>query len=170
MIEEYSQLYVGNQADYDNIVAYQSDWAVVHACKEPYHRDALGYVGRAVSRQHPEYLVARRGDRLILNIADADNPMFFSKDGLIVPALDFITDKRAEGKSVLIHRNLGESRSPAIALLYMATRLQALPNESLSAAEGEFRKLYPAYNPKPGIRGHLQQFWPQYCAEGAQHA
>lgn len=46
MIEVYPKLFVGNQQDYDLTVKTQADWRVVHACKEPYHRQALGYGGR----------------------------------------------------------------------------------------------------------------------------
>jgi hypothetical protein len=162
MIEVYPNLFVGNQDDYDFNVSRQECWAVVHACKEPYHRQALGYSGRGAPKTHPEYLVARRGNRLILNVVDADDPAFFAKS-MIDQALDFIDEHINSGQKVLVHCNLGESRSPAIALLYMAARRGALPTESLEAAEQQFKHLYPAYNPKPGIRGHLNQYWREYC-------
>lgn len=164
MIEVWSKLFVGSELDYNNIVSRQSGWAIVHACKEPYHRLALGYNGRSVSRSHPEYLVARRGQRLILNMVDVDNPLFFDR-GMINQALDFIDQQRADELNVLVHCNQGESRGPSVALLYMAARLKALPQESLEVAEQAFRKLYPSYNPKMGIRGHLQQYWGNYCGE-----
>jgi hypothetical protein len=165
MIEVHSNLFVGNQADYDYDVAQQEGWAVVHACKEPYHRQALGYSGRGAPKDHPEYLVARRGNRLFLNIVDANNPAFFAKE-MIDAALNFIGEALANGLKVLVHCNQGESRSPSIALLYMAARLGALPTESLEAAEAQFRAIYPDYYPKPGIRGHLREYWEQYCSEG----
>ncbi len=76
MIEVYPFLYIGDQNDYESNVKHQPGWYVVHACKEPYHRQALGYTGRAVSNTHPEYLIARRGNRLILNMVDADDPSY----------------------------------------------------------------------------------------------
>jgi len=164
MIEVYPSLFVGDENDYEFNVAAQEGWAVVHACQEPYHRQALGYRGRGAPKHHPEYLVACRANRLILNIVDVDNPTFFDK-GMIDAALGFIDEALAQGSRVLIHCNQGESRSPAIALLYMAARLGALPTESLQAAEDQFRALYPGYNPKPGIRGHLHQYWHEYCSE-----
>lgn len=42
----------------------------VYPCKEPYHRQALGYRGRSAPEGHREHLVARRGYRLILNMAE----------------------------------------------------------------------------------------------------
>lgn len=161
MKEVYPNLFVGNQIDYEEIVAVQAGWMVLHACKEPYHRQALGYSGRAAPRDHPEYLVARRGNRLILNMVDVDNPDFFDK-GMIDTGLNFIDEALKNNKKILIHCNLGESRSPSIALLYMASRLGVLPNESLQAAEVEFKKIYPAYNPKPGILGFLEIRWDEY--------
>src|SRR6266699_1477479 len=162
MIEVHSKLFVGNEQDYEYSVSGKSGWAIVHACKEPYHRQALGYSGRAAPNTHPEYLIARRGNRLILNLVDTENPMFFNK-GMISQALDFIDQQLAGGLNVLAHCNQGESRGPSIALLYMAARMRVLPTESLEAAEQEFRKLYPYYSPKMGIRGHLRQYWQQYC-------
>jgi predicted protein tyrosine phosphatase len=164
MIEVHSNLFIGDQKDYERVVAGEEGWAIVHACKEPYHRRALGYRGRGAPKNHPEYLVARRGHRLILNIVDASNPDFFDK-GMIYEALDFIDEALSQNQRVLIHCNQGESRGPAIGLLYMAARLKALPTDSLEAAESAFRSLYPRYNPKKGIRGHLEQYWQQYCSE-----
>jgi predicted protein tyrosine phosphatase len=164
MIEVYPNLFVGNEQDYESDVANQDGWAVVHACKEPYHRQALGYSGRGAPKHHPEYLVARRGNRLILNIVDADNPAFFAPE-MINAALDFIEQALARGQKVLVHCNQGQSRSPSIALLYMASRLDALPTSSLETAEREFRTLYPDYAPKSGIRGYLAQNWERYCGD-----
>ncbi len=101
---------------------------------------------------------------LFLNIIDARDPALFVKEA-IDAALDFIDEALAKGLKVLVHCDRGDSRSPAIVLLYMATRLGTLPAESLEAAEEQFRTLYPNYNPKPGIHGHLRQNWHQYCSE-----
>jgi hypothetical protein len=162
MIEVYPNLFVGNEQDYEFKVSNQDGWSVVHACKEPYHRQALGYSGRGAPKNHPEYLVAHRDNRLILNIVDADNPALFAPE-MIDAALDFIEQALARGQRVLVHCNQGRSRSPAIVLLYMASRLDALPTSSLEAAEQEFKTLYPNYAPKSGIRGYLLQHWERYC-------
>lgn len=172
MIEVYPNLFVGNQGDYDYDVSEQTGWAVVHACKEPYHRRTLGYPGQGAPRNHPEYLVARRDDRLIMNIVDAPNPAFFAKE-MIDQALDFIDEALARNLKVLVHCNLGESRSPSIALLYLASRKKTLPSESLEVAEAAFRQVYPGYNPNLGIRGYILQNWNSYCvpqreSDGAQ--
>jgi hypothetical protein len=97
MIEVTPNLFVGEQNDYDHDVAHRDGWAVVHACKEPHHRNALGYTGRGAPQDHPEYLVARRGNRLMLNIVDADIPAFFDKT-MIDAALDFIDEALESGE------------------------------------------------------------------------
>ena len=102
----------------------------------------------------------------MLNIVDAPNPEFFRKE-MIEAALDFVDESLARGLKVLIHCNEGMSRSPSIALLYMAARLSALPADSLEVAEEEFRKIYSNYLPKQGIQGHLRQHWGAYCSEGS---
>jgi len=71
MIEVHPNLWIGDEHDYSRHVRAESGWSVVHACKEPFHRQALGYTGRAVSKNHSEYLIARRERRLILNLVDA---------------------------------------------------------------------------------------------------
>ncbi len=146
MIEVYSKLFVGDELDYERKVSHQTGWATVHACKEPYHREALGYSSRGAPKDHPEYLVARRGNRLMLNMVDTDSPTFFHKE-MLDQALDFIDHMRVSEQNVLVHCNQGESRAPSIALLYMACRLNALPADSLEAAEDEFRQIYPRYRP-----------------------
>lgn len=166
MIEVYPKLFVGKQEDYEYTVSCQTGWAVVHACKDPYHKQALGYSGGAISSTHPEYLVARRGNRLILNIVDTPNPSFFSKEGMIDKALDFFDEMRVKDLKVLVHCNQGNSRGPSVTLLYMAARLRVLPADSLESAEQKFKELYASYFPGMGIRGHLRQFWQQYLVEG----
>jgi hypothetical protein len=96
MLEVYPNLHVGCETDYERIVRYQDGWWVVHACKEPYHRRALGYSGRAAPKTHPEYLVARRDNRLILNLIDADDPAYIPKE-IIDAAIDFIVDGLRNG-------------------------------------------------------------------------
>lgn len=63
MIEIHTNLYVGNETDYEHKVKNQEGWDVIHACKEPYHREALGYSGRGAPKAHPEYLMAKRENR-----------------------------------------------------------------------------------------------------------
>lgn len=162
MLEVSPQLYVGDEGDYEREVKHQDGWCVVHACKEPYHRQALGYSGRGAPKDHPEYLIAPRGNRLILNLVDAPLPEFFSTE-IFDAALAFIDNSIKSGKKVLVHCNEGFSRGPSVALLFLASVSKAIPNTSHDEAEQAFIKLYPAYSPKSGIRGFLRNNWARYC-------
>jgi hypothetical protein len=166
MIEVLENLFVGNQLDYEKQVFSPEhdgpppDWVVVHACKEPYHRQALGYTGRGAPRDHDEYLFAFRGNRLCLNLVDAANVDYVNK-ALIDAALKFIGDNLAEGKKVLVHCNQGQSRGPSIALLHLG---QVDPRfRGLSAADAmlKFQGLYELYEPAEGIAGYVLANWPQ---------
>ena len=161
MIKIKGNLYVGNQEDYECNVRLQSGWAIVHACKEPYHRQELGYSGRAASKNHPEYLIAYRGDRLILNLVDVDNVDWISPI-IIDEAIAFIDEKLSEGKKVLVHCNQGMSRSAGIALLYLATK-GAYSEKDFVTSEHEFEQIYPPYNPTKGIKDYMMINWSKYC-------
>lgn len=164
MIKIHKDIFVGNKRDYETTVKGKDGWAVVQATQRPYHKRALGYSGRGAPKNHSEYLVAKRDNRLILNMIDVHDPEYFSRE-LIEPALDFIDEQLSEGNQVLIHCSQGRSRAPSLGLLYLATRTDVLPDSSLEEAEKEFKKIYPAYSPKSGIRGHLQGNWDYYSKE-----
>jgi predicted protein tyrosine phosphatase len=161
MIEIAPGLFIGSEADYETTVKHQNGWWVIHACKEQYHRQLLGYRGRGAPKGHPEYLLAERGNRLFLNLVDADDPAFIPKE-IIDASLRFIGKALKCGDRVLVHCNQGESRSPSIGLLYLAAYTNALPNASLAEAEAGFRRLYPEYTPKRGMRGFLLIHWNHY--------
>jgi hypothetical protein len=164
MITIYTQVQVGTADDYERIVKREHGWSIVHACKEPYHRQALGYTSRGAPQGHPEYFIAYRdnGHRLILNMVDTSNPAFFNKEAMIDPALDFLAQAYSNGRQLFIHCNQGESRGPSIALLFLAHRLHVIPNDTLDVSEEAFRVRYPLYNPGTGIRGHMAQYWEVY--------
>ena len=77
---------------------------------------------------------------------------------IITTALDFI-EKKIEEKNVLIHCNLGFSRSPALALLFLAKRKGVLNNASYQKAKTEFIKIFPNYLPGIGIDSYLNLYW-----------
>jgi predicted protein tyrosine phosphatase len=150
VVEILSNLYVGNQDDYEYSVKYESGWAVVHACKEPYHRQLLGYRTQGAPKEHPEYFFANRGNRLYLNLVDANDPMYIPKN-IIDESLGFINEKLKANMKVLIHCNKGESRSPIIGLLYLAS-IGHLKSTRFIDAENEYRNVYPYYNAANGMR------------------
>lgn len=91
MIEVTQNLFVGDQSDYETNSGKISNWCVIHACKEPYHRNLLGYNSKGAPKEHPEYLFARRENRLFLNLVDAANPAYIPKE-IIDAALNFIDE------------------------------------------------------------------------------
>lgn len=162
MIEIHPRLFVGNEQDYEFTVKRQEGWRVIHACKDPYHRNLLGYSGQGAPKHHPEYLMARRGNRLFLNLVDAPSPEYIPKE-IIDAALGFIHEGLEAQNRILVHCNLGESRSPSIGLLFLAAFTDTIPRGSFAEAEIAFRKIYPPYNPKSGMRGFLMKHWASYC-------
>jgi len=160
VIKIHPNLFVGHQGDYEYQVKGQDGWSVVHACKEPYHRQLLGYSGRGAPKDHPEYFFAERGNRLYLNLVDAPDPTYIPKE-IIDKAIAFIHEKIAEGLKVLVHCNQGESRSPGIGFLYLLRHTDALPRTSLDAALAAFRRVYAIFQPGHGMLGYIRDFWNQ---------
>lgn len=160
----FENLYCGDEHDCKNVCYPNGEppmhLAIVHACKEPFHRQFVGYTGRGAPKDSPEYLWAERGNRLVLNMVDAPSSLFFDK-GMIDKALNFIEQKLGEGLKVLVHCNVGESRSPSLCLLYLIKHC-IIKGDTLEDCEAEFMKVYPEYNPGAGMRGFVKQHWMEY--------
>ena len=77
---------------------------------------------------------------------------------IITTALDFI-EKNIGEKNILIHCNLGRSRSPALALLFLAKRNSILNNASYQEAKKDFMNIFPYYQPGIGIDSYLNLYW-----------
>ncbi|MGV8088371.1 MAG: dual specificity protein phosphatase family protein [Methanomicrobiales archaeon] len=105
--------------------------------------------------------MARRGNRLILNLVDAPDPAYIPKE-IIDAALVFIDETLKSGNKVLVHCNEGCSRSAGIGLLYLARFTDKLPKGSFFDAEAVYRPIYPIYNPKRGMRGFMMENWKDY--------
>lgn len=129
--------------------------AVVHACKEPCHRNAIGYKAKSLAPTHPNYLAHRREMDLFLNLIDPPVPLFRRESFEI--ALGFMHEAYKAGP-LHIHCNQGQSRAPSLALLLMAKRLGALPNANYAEARTAFERLYP-YSPGEGIARFLTDNW-----------
>ena len=72
-------------------------------------------------------------------------------------ALDFI-DRWYPENQILINCDQGQSRSPTVALLYLAKRLKVIPAGSFSEAREAFLPLYRSYAPA-GIAGFVAANW-----------
>lgn len=136
------------------------NWFIIHAAKEPWHRDALGYTGRGAPPSDPEYLVAKRPGEIMLNLVDMavlkeqyTNPIFEA-------AFEAIDDAFADGKKVLVHCNEGKSRAPTIALLWLGERVAAWQEFPFDGAVIQFQDdHYPEYDPGAGIEAYARARW-----------
>jgi predicted protein tyrosine phosphatase len=164
VIEIINKLHCGSAFDFEQIVAdpnapngIKEGWAVVHACKEPYHRKLLGYTGRGAPKDNPEYQLARRDTRLYMNIVDTPDPRFFSEE-VFRKALEFI-DNQMIVNNVLVHCNEGCSRGPSIVLLYLRRFTSLIHDTDFDTAVEWFKTKYPQYDPAAGIKGFLRANW-----------
>ncbi len=158
MIKIHDNLFVGNESDcfYDG----REDWVVIHACKSPCHQRAVGYRGN-LNKNHPNYLILERENHLFLNMVDMN--MMLSHEytkPIVETTLDFI-ERNINSKNILIHCNLGRSRSPALVMLFLTKRKDVLPNTSYEKAKKEFMKLFTNYIPGTGIERYLENYWDQ---------
>jgi predicted protein tyrosine phosphatase len=158
MFEIHPRLFVGPQLEYESHVRLQSGWTIVHACKEPYHRAAVGYTASEPDAEHPEYFVARRGKRLCLNLTDARDPSGIPPEAMDA-AVAFMHEQLAAGERIFLHCQMAMSRSPGIAMLYLGTHTDRLPRSSFDEALRSFRALYPPFSPGPGMLGFLRGRW-----------
>ena len=130
---------------------------VIHACKDPCHRRAVGYRTAALANTHPDYLATHRGNHLYLNLIDSSTPLFYTESFGI--ALDFLDEHTRSGCPIVIHCNSGLSRAPSLALLWLAKRAHALPAATYAEAADQFRAHMPAYAPGAGIAQFLATHW-----------
>lgn len=136
---------------------YTAGWAIIHACKNPCHAKAVGYKG-SLPPTHPHYLVMENGQHLFLNMVDMEkelSPIYTNP--IMRSAMAFI-EKHITEQKILIHCNQGMSRSPSIALLYLANK-GYIANDSYSSAVADFQKLYPIFNPGRGIALYMNNNW-----------
>jgi len=117
MIEVEDGVFIGCDADVDEFYADHEGGYCVHAAKEPYHRKAVGYTGRAAPKDSDEYLMAHRETFVAYNLVDSPKPEFIPK-AIFDDAVTIITNACAMGVPVLINCNQGKSRSVGIYLYY----------------------------------------------------
>lgn len=133
------------------------DWAIIHACKHPCHVKAVGYKGN-LSKYHPNYLILEMDKHLVLNMVDMErefHPDFTNP--IMVASISFI-DKYIGNNKVLIHCNQGQSRSPSIAMIYLA-KTGVISNGSLAEAAKSFKEMYKPYFPGRGITAYMNRNW-----------
>lgn len=156
MKEVLENLFVGDEQDCRTVRA-TPEWAVVHACKHPCHHTKCGNP----SAGHPDYLVYRDRNDLYLNMVDMERKQKHEfMEPMVAAALDFV-DEQLDSTTVLIHCNKGQSRSPSVAMLYLAKRAAEVSDDGYRQATSDFRERYSQYNPGRGIQLYLQDYWHQ---------
>lgn len=149
-----TKIHVGTRDD--SRIRGDPAWAVVNTAKTV-HVEAKGW-SNAPPRDHPHYLAFEEGQFLSFNWVDGAARMYeWSGPEAFVRALDFI-DKWYRTKEILINCDLGQSRSPSVALLYLAKRLQVIPGDSFANARAAFQGIYPGYMPS-GIADYVSAHW-----------
>lgn len=161
MIHIFQNIYCGNEND-----AYQvlnsDDWAILHCCKNPFHKRMVGYKGN-LPPNHPDYKYKINGRRMALNLVDMDtfstNFVEFNHD-MFKAAFCFLDS--FQGKhNILIHCNQGESRGPSLTMLYLK-HLAYFDEKDFSKAFNEFKLLYPNYRPKLNIFKNIEILWNRF--------
>ena len=139
-----NNLYV---ADIDGCRA--KGYVIVHASKRPCFDNA---VGKKLGPDHPNYLSFESGNDLYLNMIDPIEPLFYRE--VFDIALRFI-ENHIKDRKVLVHCNMGTSRSASIAMLYLF-RDKGI---SYREAQNQFLDIYNDYNPGIGIDEWLGWNW-----------
>ena len=155
MEEVLTNLYVGDTGDCTG--ANTSGWAIIHACKDPCHRRIVNYTNN-LPQEHPHYLVHKKDNHLALNMVDMEKELSPKYTNPIMQAAMRFIEENIDKHKILIHCNQGMSRSPSIALLYMA-RLGVINNQSYREAAIDFKIKYTDYNPGNGIAAYLVNNW-----------
>lgn len=153
-------LFVGPAADAPSF----SGSSVLRCAKDPWFvsaendyvfRHTHGLNSRSKTISSGMYVVGIRTspNELILNMVDADRPKYFS-DEMVNAGLNFITERFAEGDAVLLHCNMGISRSPSMAFLWMFEH--GFLDDEFRYAVPQFKKLYKDWAPANGIWQYLK--------------
>jgi len=155
-VEVATGLWVGADGDY-GAMREREGWSYLHAAKEPWHREMVGYLTKSAP-EGPERLFARRENRMALNLIDVrklgPGGETYTPAEVIRAGLSFLAERLYAGERVLVHSNHGHSRAPGLALLYLQ-QSGALPAD-YEAAAAAFRRLYPAFEPHIGIETYLR--------------
>ena len=148
-------LYCGSDADVDEFRELFPQGRIVHAAKEPWHREALGYTGRGAPKDSPEYLIAVRDDELILNLVDAADKKWIAGE-CFDAAVEYIDAAYDDGVPVLVHCNQGGSRGPGIIFYWMYCTAED-SGDFENTVDYFTEEMYEDFNPGAGVRAFLEE-------------
>lgn len=138
-------LFVGPGSD-----TYGFQGSILHCAKEPWYVEAREKTG---CLQICPNAILIHYNEMALNLVDAVDKKYFPDEAINV-GLRFITERFADGDPVLVHCNMGVSRSPSIAFLWMFEH--GFLDDDFRYALPQFKKLYPAYQPGNGVWHYLK--------------
>ena len=159
----YDGLFVGSQYD-----IYKFAGSVLHCAKSPWFDQAAANIrlleklgdprGVLAAPLYPSLLngnvIQVEYNEMALNMVDSESPKYFG-DEMVNAGLQFISDRMAEGDPVLVHCNVGVSRSPSMAFLWMFEH--GFLDDDYETACEDFQDLYPDWFPGAGIKGYLDK-------------
>ena len=155
MINISDKIFIGTESDCS--FGISNGLAMVHACKHPCHTKAVGYKG-SLPKSHPYYLILEKPNHLFLNMVDMEQELLPEfANPIMQAALNFI-ERYIKDHQIVIHCNQGLSRSPSIALVYLANK-GMIDNNNINEAVKAFTKLYPYYRPASGILKYMAHNW-----------
>ena len=130
------------------------EWYLVNVANT-LHLKLHGWPHRA-DKTSPYYVIHETSKWISVNWVHSPNPQLFNFQNngvnIVKQVLAFIQKRHEENKKILVTCDQGLSRSPSIALLYLARISQTIPATTFFEAYNEFVKIYPLYQPGEGIK------------------
>ena len=132
--------------------------SVLRCAKEPWFVEAKALAARSIYPDRVKFSAGGNAalinpNHMVLNMVDAESPRYFP-DEMVNAGLDFITERFAAGDAVLVHCNMGISRSPSMAMLWMFEH--GFLDDEFRYAVPQFKKLYKDWMPGNGIWQYLK--------------
>jgi protein-tyrosine phosphatase len=153
-------LYVGTIGEAHLVRSQQEEWRLVNVAKT-LHYALHGWSTRGKYANHPYYVIHEEPDYISVNWVDGPAAYFnYQNKGVSVTKqiISFI-EKHAQSRKILITCDQGISRSPSIAMIYMAKSLHTISDTSFFEAKKDFLEKYPSYQPGQGISEFLTEHW-----------
>lgn len=142
-----NNLYVGNREDLSKI--NEDDFAFIHATKTMF-------------KGAKNEVLVYEDNHLFVNWVDSADMKYFDFNNkgveVFINILDFI-DKWITVKNVFVHCDEGISRSPTIAMMYLAKRRKEISCKDHIYAERDFSNIYEMYWAGKGIQDFVFKNW-----------
>ena len=130
MQEVYKNLYVGSKEDLR--LTNENEYSFIHATKTMF-------------KKNNNKVINEENNHLYLNWVDSNDYKYFDYNNegvsVFIRTLNFI-EKWIREKNIFLHCDEGVSRSPTIAMVYMAKRLKCISNEHYIFAKRDFSNIY----------------------------